>query len=93
MGQEDALMDLYGRIVIDSIYILIVSTFAEADSGIVFPLLDNANENNLAVILYAHQLDVAGNITPAQLGAIIDYAKTLNMDIISATELLNLMDV
>lgn len=64
-----------------------ISSTAEAAMTRVGGLLDNAQEKLSGIILYTHEVDTVGQISSAQLGAIIDYAKSLGMDIITISEL------
>jgi len=56
--------------------------------------MDNANANKGAMILYMHGVSVAGGtyeIATAKISEIIDYAKSIGMDIITMSQLYNLM--
>jgi peptidoglycan/xylan/chitin deacetylase (PgdA/CDA1 family) len=68
-----------------------ISIPAEANMDRIAPLLVSANTSRSAVILYVHAIDVENNITSSQLAEIIDFAKSLGMDIITHSELIDLM--
>lgn len=70
-----------------------VSSAAEALMSRVGPILDNAQEKLSAIIFYSHHIDQAGQITSADLVAIINYAQSLGMDIITHSELYDLINV
>jgi len=55
-------------------------------------IMDMAASSNRAATFYAHQIDVAGVLTSAQLTELVQYAKSINVDIITISQLVLLMD-
>jgi len=55
-------------------------------------IMDVAASSKRAATFYAHEIDVAGRLTSAQLTELVQYAKSINVDIITISQLVLLMD-
>lgn len=64
---------------------------AHAEITRISGILNDANRKYSGVILYGHAVDVIGNMSSSQLLQIIDYAKSIGMDIVTHKELYSLM--
>ena len=55
-------------------------------------IIDEVALSHRAATFYAHQIDVAGYLTSAQLTEIVQYAKSANVDILTISQIYALMD-